>query len=114
MPIVDISGLSPDEKKAKRSIRIRIQKLYRDYLGMEPSDTSVTFITDETAVTGREAHVMARLYSKKFMTMPQDQLEKICDSVRDILEEEAGHSYNEAFPVPVMAMRGRQNPRYTG
>jgi len=32
----------------------------------------------------------------------------MCDSVVAVLEK-AGHPFNEAFPVPVLAMRGRPN-----
>ena len=111
MPIVDISGLSAKEAEAKGRIRKRIQQFYHKRLGMPLTATTVTFITDETAGDGKDVHLMARLYSKMFMTMEeQKDLDQICDTIVIIMEEEAGHVFNEAFPVPVMAMRGGHKP----
>lgn len=110
MPIVDISGLSAKEAKAKTRIRERIQDFYHQRLGMPLTATTVTFITDETAGEGPSVHVMARLYSKKFMTMKQRELDEIADTIVLILEEEAGHDFNEAFPIPVLGMRGGHKP----
>lgn len=114
MPIVDISGLSKEEEQQKKKIRQRIKHLYRERLGIPPSATTVTFITDETAGTDVSVHVMARLYSKMFMGMPQTQLDSICDDVVFILEELARHDFHEAFPIPVMAMRGGSRPYRPG
>jgi hypothetical protein len=97
MPIVDISGLSASEAEARARIRKRIQEFYHERLGMPLDATTVTFITDETSGPG--AHVMARLYSKKFMTMNQAELNEIGDTIVTILEGEAGHAFNEAFPM---------------
>lgn len=112
MPIVDISGFSPYEGDAKDRIRTRIKKLYEERLKMPLSATVVTFITDTSANEGlqTDVHVLARLYSKMFMEMDQKELDSICDAVVLILEEEGGHVFNEAFPIPVMAMRGGNNP----
>ncbi|HEY0011026.1 MAG TPA: hypothetical protein VGB97_03940 [Candidatus Paceibacterota bacterium] len=75
--------------------------------------TTVTFISDDTgenSIDPTTSHVMARLYSKKFMGMQQEELDSICDAVVLILEEEGGHDFNDAFPIPVMAMRGGTRP----
>ena len=72
--------------------------------------TAITFIPDESAGDGPEVHVMARLYSKKFIAMEQTELDEIADTVVKILEEEGGHAFNEAFPIPVLAMRGGNKP----
>lgn len=105
MPIIDISGLMPSEKKAKIQIRKDL-KAFFETLGFSQDSTSVTFITDNTITI--EEHVMARMYSKKFMQMNVPDLESMCDSVVAILEK-AGHPFNEAFPIPVLAMQGRRN-----
>jgi len=103
MPIVDISGLMAKEKEAKIQIQKDLKVFFKT-LGFSEDSTSVTFITDDT--TGPDEHVMARMYSKKFMQMKFSELEDMCDSVVVILEK-AGHPFSEAFPVPVLAMRGR-------
>ena len=110
MPIVDISGLSAKEAGAKSQIRKRIRELYHQRLEMPLTATTVTFITDETADEGPEVHVMARLYSKKFMAMDQGDLDDIALAIVHILEEEAGHVFNEAFAIPVLCMQGGRKP----
>ncbi len=57
---------------------------------------------------------MTRLYSKKFMAMKEGELDEIADSIVLIMEEEAGHDFNEALVIPVMAMRGRKKPVHAG
>ena len=111
MPIVDISGLSAGEAPQKQQIRTRIQLLFHTKFGIPHSSTAVTFIEDATLGNELSNHVMARLYSKIFKTMDQATTENVCDEVVDILEKEAGHAYNEAFPIPILAMRGRENTR---
>lgn len=107
MPIVDISGLSMREVRAKNRIRERIQSFCLRRFHTPMSATKVTFITDETAGTGPSVHVIARLYSKKFMTMRETELDEFADAIVLILEEEAGHSFNEVLPIPVLTIRGR-------
>ncbi len=104
MPIIDISGLTPGERDVKGKIRKEIKKYFADKLDIHEDSTTVTFITDET--TDRQEHVMARIYSKSFMQMEVSKLRKICDGIIMILEQ-AGHPYNEVFPVPVLIMYGR-------
>lgn len=104
MPIIDVSGLTTEEKDVKNKLRREIQKYFAKKLGIKEDSTAVTFITDDT-ITDQE-HIIARLHSKSFMKMGQEELDEISDDVVAILEE-AGHPYNEAFPIPVMAMRGR-------
>ncbi len=110
MPIIDISGLTPKETEVKKIIRKGLKKLLSEKLSFPEDSVSVTFITDDTV--GKEEAVIARLYSKKFMRMKQDDLDEICDDVVTVLEV-AEHPYYEAFPVPVMAMRGRANRKQT-
>ena len=104
MPIIDVSGLFPSEGSVKIQIRKEIRRYFAGRLGILEDSTTVTFITDEI-MDGQE-HVMARLYSKSFMKMDPRELEEICDEILAILEK-AGHPYNEVFPIPVLAMRGR-------
>lgn len=104
MPIVDISGLTSDKKSLKVEIRQEIKKYFANRLNIHEDSTTVTFIMDETADS--QEHVMARMYSKGFMKMSLEELEHICDDVVTILEK-AGHQFNEAFPIPIMTMRGR-------
>jgi hypothetical protein len=108
MPIVDISGFTENENVIKIDLRRRIQVLYHERLGVPLAATTVTFITDDTTKEG--GPVMARLYSKKLMDMNQADLDALCDEVVEILEDHGGHDFNEAFPVPVMAMRGGNKP----
>ncbi len=113
MPIVDISGFAETEYEAKKKIRRRIQEFYHKRLDMPLDATAVTFITDDTDGSYAHrtpVHVMARLYSKKFMGMEEEELNEICDGIVLILEEEGGHTFNEAFPIPVLAMRGGTKP----
>lgn len=110
MPIVDISGFSASEAEAKAKIRKRIKEYYRARLGISLGATTVTFITDESAGEGPEVHVMARLYSKMFMAKTVAELNMICDEIVAILEKEGGHEFNEAFPIPVLTMRGGTKP----
>ncbi|KKP68647.1 MAG: hypothetical protein UR66_C0004G0047 [Candidatus Moranbacteria bacterium GW2011_GWE1_35_17] len=105
MPIIDVSGLMSSEREKKVYIRKDLKVFFKT-LGFSEDSTTVTFDTDDT--TGPEEHVMARMYSKKFMQMEVLELERMCDSVVAVLEK-AGHPFNEAFPVPVLAMRGRPN-----
>lgn len=104
MPIVDVSGLTAGETSAKVKIRKEIKKYFANRLSISEDSTTVTFSTDDT--TDSQEHVMARLYSKAFIKMNTEDLEEICDNVVTILEK-AGHPYNEVFPVPILAMRGR-------
>jgi len=109
MPIVDISGLTISEAEMKIVIRKELKKYFAKSFNISEDSTTVTFITDET--TGVEEHVMARLYSKSFVSLPILDLESMCDEIVEILEI-AGHPFNEAFPIPVMAMQGRHNKTY--
>lgn len=104
MPIVDVSGLTKNELSEKSLIRRGIKRCLANHLSIHEDTVTVTFITDDT--TDKHEHVMARLYSKKFMGMEALKLDAICDNVVEVLEI-AKHPYNEAFPIPVMAMRGR-------
>ena len=104
MPIIDVSGLTRDEADVKAIIRAKVKTLFGMILAIPEDSTTVTFITDDT--TGPNEHVMARLYSKSFVGMSTQDLAGICDSIVAILEE-AGHPYNEAFPIPVLTMRGK-------
>lgn len=110
MPIVDISGLTVSEAEIKMQIREELKKYFAKKLNISKDNTTVTFITDET-ITGYhclEEHAMARLYSKSFVSgLDHDSM---CDDVVEILEV-AKHSFNEAFVIPVMAMRGRRNSK---
>jgi len=105
MPIIDISGLTADEGDAKIRIRKDL-RIFFGTLGFSEDSTSVTFATDDTI--GPDEHVMARMYSKKFMQMDVSDLERMCDNVVAILEK-ANHPFNEVFPIPVLAMIGRHN-----
>ena len=103
MPIIDVSGLMAGTKDAKNKLRAELKGMFTRF-GFSVDSTTVTFIEDPT--TGTEEHLMARLYSKSFMKMEPETLEKICDDVVAILEK-AGHPFNEAFIIPVLAMKGR-------
>jgi len=104
MPTVDVSGLNEKEKDVKTRLRKEIQEYFAATLHIKKSSTKVVFIEDDT-ISDQE-HVMVRLYSKSFTDMPQGLREQICDDIVTILES-AAHPFNEAFIVPVMAMRGR-------
>ncbi|MCD4762163.1 hypothetical protein K8R32_04370 [bacterium] len=104
MPIIDVSGLMLDEEEKKKIIRKNLKVFFHRKHGFSEDSTTVTFIEDVT--TGPEEHVMARMYSKSFMKLDDTALEKLCDDVVIILEQ-AGHPFNEAFPIPVLAMKGR-------
>ncbi|XLQ20162.1 MAG: hypothetical protein ACKUBY_00075 [Candidatus Moraniibacteriota bacterium] len=109
MPIVDISGLTIEEADMKAVIREQLKKYFAKKLNTSEDSTTVTFITDET--TDTKEHVMARLYSKSFVTFDRPGLESMCNDIIEILEI-ADHPFNEVFPIPVMAMYGRRNAIY--
>jgi len=104
MPIVDVSGLTEKEGRAKVLIRKGIKSCFANNFGISDDDTTVTFIPDDTITRGE--HILARCYSWRFMDMEIKKREAICDQVVEVLEI-AKHPYNEAFPIPVLAMRGR-------
>ena len=110
MPIVDISGLTDSEVEIKIAIRKELRKYFAKKLNISEDSTAVIFITDETTsgYCSLDEHVMARLYSKSFVSGLDH--ENMCDDVVKILEV-AKHSFNEAFVIPVMAMRGRRNSK---
>ena len=104
MPIIDVSGLTKDEVEEKVAIRAGIKKCFASRFGIPEETVTVTFITDDT--TDRHEHVMARMYSRRFIGMNTQDLEEIGYDTVAVLEI-AGHPYNEAFPIPIMAMCGR-------
>lgn len=110
MPIVDISGFGVYSIDTKKRIRKHIQEFYHRRLGVPLTATTVTFITDESEADERSRHVMARLYSKLFTDMPQDERNEVSDGVVAILEQQGGHDFNEAFIIPVATMRGGDRP----
>lgn len=104
MPIIDISGFTQEEEEKKQKLRRDLQGYFQYKYGFGWDSTFVTFLNDDTVEPNQ--HVMARMYSKSFMKMNEEQLQRLCDEVIVILET-AGHPFNEAFPIPVLAMKGR-------
>jgi len=104
MPIVYVSGLMSSEEREKRKIRAELRGYFTKF-GYSADNTTVAFNEDST--TGSDEHVMAQMYSKSFMKMDEPSLDEMCDEVVAIMERFSNHPFHEAFPVPVLAMRGR-------
>ena len=113
MPIVDISGLAAHEAEAKKWIRQRIQNFFHLKLATSLTGTTVTFITDETAGTGPDVRVMARLYSARLAAMTKDELDDIVIAIVNIMQEDSEHDFFEAFVIPVMSMQAGHKVRAT-
>jgi len=106
MPIIDISGLRPEEADAMDEIEEGIKAYFTELIGLSsPDHVMVTFFTNER--TKPNEHVMARLISKYFWNKDQKHIDEVCWAVVEILET-AGHPYNEAFPLHALAMSGRE------
>lgn len=74
MPIIDISGLRPEENEAMDKIEEGVKTYFTELIGLSsPDHVTVTFITNER--TRPNEHVMARLISKYFWNKDQKHID---------------------------------------
>ena len=107
MPIVDVSGFTADEVPQMKAIRGAIQEAFQERWGFERLDTTtVNFFVDPSVETSPDVHAMARVYTKQFLKMDDAGRDEVCWEVQRILEEQGGHTFNEAFPPGFASMCG--------
>ena len=113
MPIVDITGFTADETDAMDVIRFVIQVAFQKSWGFPRLDTtSINFLVDPSLTPSLKNHVIARVYTKKFIDMDDLGRDKVCEITYFLMEKYGGHEYNEAFPPGYKSMQGRWNPDF--
>lgn len=107
MPIVDVTGFTADEVPRMNAIRQAVQAAFQERWGFERLDTTtVNFLVDPSIETSPDVHAMARVYTKQFIGMTDEQRDEVCWEVQRALEEHGGHTFNEAFPPGYNSMCG--------